>query len=174
MGKADAQVAGLREPFDLTYLSCIIDSCNLVSGMIERQLRHSMRRLCTEKQHMLDTSWKENTKPEESALPSRSAAQRSGQTQKGSPRRPPRCSWTLVRLWVSPFAHTREKKHIMLRNTQKQGNRDRFLYSKEGQSTERAQQENTVSWETPAEYPNICSWLWVFQRVRRKEKEVLF
>lgn len=112
MGKADAQVAGLREPFDLTYLSCIIDSCNLVSGMIERQLRHSMRCLCTEKQHMLDTSWKENTKPEESALPSTSAAQHSGQTQKGSPRRPPRCSWTLVRLWVI-LLPTQGKRNIL-------------------------------------------------------------
>lgn len=123
MGKADAQVAGLREPFDLAYLSCIIDSCNLVSGMIERQLRHSMRCLCTEKQHMLDPSWKENSEAEESALPSASAAQHSGQTQKDSPRSPHHCSCPLVRLWVGPLAHTRERKRIVLRNTQKQGNR---------------------------------------------------
>jgi len=55
-GKADAKVAGLREDFDLSYLSCIIDSCNLDSGMTEKQLRNSLRRLCTEKQRMLATS----------------------------------------------------------------------------------------------------------------------
>lgn len=100
-GKADAQVAGLREDFDLTYLSCIIDSCNLDSGMTERQLRNSLRCLCTEKQHMLNTNWKENTKPEESTLQSLSATQHSSHTWKGGPYRPHQHNHPLVRLWVS-------------------------------------------------------------------------
>lgn len=74
---------------------------------------------------------------------------------------------TAAALWSAPgsfLLHTRENKCIVLRNTQKQGNRDRFLYR------ERAKQENSVSWETSAECPNAFPWLWVFQRARRKRE----
>lgn len=46
----------------------------------------------------------------------RGTAQRSH--TKGSPRR---CSSPLVRLWVTPLAQTREKKGVVLRNTQETG-----------------------------------------------------
>lgn len=169
MGKADAQIAGLREDFDLTYLSCIIDSCNLDSGMIERQLRNSLRCLCKRSnicliqakrkiQSLKNQHCRAQVLHSIAVIHERVAnADLTSATILWSGTRSV-CSRTLGKGNVS----------IRLRKTQMQRNGDRFLYRRQWQHRER--QEKIICRVIPTEYANICSWLWVFSKGKEKRE----
>lgn len=128
---------------------------------MERQLRHSVRHSCVQRgSTCLTGAGRKAQTGGISAAKRGTAVKHKGQPSplllpSGQPLGHSFCTQGKINAlcWETP--RSREQRQVSL------------------QSTERAQQQNSVSRETSAECPDAFPWLWVFQRAGRKEKEVL-